>query len=258
MISLEKIREVAVDAARAGGEESLRHFGKRINVEFKEDHSPVTEADRRAETAMREVITSVFPEHGIIGEEHGAVNPESDIQWILDPIDGTQSFIHDIPLYTTLAGVLIGGSPVAGVIYAPVPDELCVGVKGMGATLNGDVCSVRPCPTLEKATFLTSDVQHFGLYGYDRELASLLKKVRVHRTWGDAYGHMMVACGRADLMVDPVLNVWDAAALINVVQESGGIFTDLKGRPVVDGGNGFSCAKEIHQQVLNLFNPSQT
>jgi histidinol-phosphatase len=256
MISLEKVRDVAVDVARAGGEVSLRHFGKRINVEFKDDNSPVTQADRMAETAMREVITSAFPDHGILGEEHGATNPGSNVQWILDPIDGTQSFIHDIPLYTTLVGVLVDGVPVAGVIYAPVPDEMCVGVKGMGATLNGDTCRMRPCSSLGEATFLTSDVQHFALYGYDRELAQLLKKVRVHRTWGDAYGHMMVACGRADLMVDPVLNVWDAAALINIVQESGGLFTDLKGRSVVDGGNGFSSGKEIHNQVLPLFNPS--
>ncbi|MCA1803379.1 MAG: inositol monophosphatase family protein, partial [Rhodothermaceae bacterium] len=256
MISLEKIRDVAVDVARAGGEVSLRHFGRHIDVEFKDDHSPVTMADRNAETAMREVIASAFPSHGILGEEHGATNPDSNVQWILDPIDGTQSFIHGIPLYTTLVGVIVDGSPVAGVIYAPVSNEMCVGVKGMGAALNGDACRVRTCQSLDEATFLTSDVQHFGLYGYDSELAQLLKKVRVHRTWGDAYGHMMVACGRADLMVDPVLNLWDAAALINVVQESGGIFTDLKGNATPGGGNGFSCVKEIHEQVLTLFNPS--
>jgi histidinol-phosphatase len=254
MINLNNILPTAVDAAKAGGEVSRRSFGKRIAVEYKDDDSPVTRADRDAETAMREVISSAFPDHGILGEEHGETNPGSRVKWVLDPIDGTQSFIHDIPLYTTLVGVLLDDEPVAGVIFAPVMNELCAAGRGMGVTLNGESCSVRKCSTLEEAIFLTSDVQHFSQYGFDKELATLLKKVRLHRTWGDAYGHMMVACGRADLMVDPVLNVWDAAALINIVQEAGGLFTDLKGNARVDGGNGFSAGREVHEQVKRIFN----
>jgi histidinol-phosphatase len=254
MLSLKKLLDVAVDAARAGGAESLRYFGTGIDVEFKKDDSPVTKADRRAETAMREVISAAFPDHGILGEEHGAINPGSRVQWILDPIDGTQSFIHSIPLYTTLVGVTIDNEPVAGVIFAPVPDELCAAAKGMGATLNGKPCRVRPCASLGEASFMTTDVIHYSIHGFDRELAELLGRVRMHRTWGDAYGHMMVAAGRADLMVDPVLNVWDAAALINIVQEAGGLFTDLKGRAVIDGGNGFSCGPGIQAEVLSVFN----
>jgi histidinol-phosphatase len=254
MIAIEKIMSIAIEAARAGGDVTRRHFGKSIRVEFKDDNSPVTRADREAETAMQEVIASAFPGHGILGEEHGVTNPDSKVQWILDPIDGTQSFIHDIPLYTTLVGVIVDSVPVAGVIYAPVMDELCAAAKGMGATLNGEICRIRPCSSLEEATFLTTDIQHFARHGFDKELAALLRRVRVHRTWGDAYGHMMVACGRADLMIDPVFSVWDAAALINIVQEAGGLFTDLKGRATVDGGNGISAGKAIHEQALSIFN----
>jgi histidinol-phosphatase len=256
MTPLQKILSVAVEAARAGGEISRRYFGQRIGVEFKKDLSPVTRADREAESAMREVISSSYPDHGILGEEHGASNTESNVQWILDPIDGTQSFIHDIPLYTTLVGVLVDNQPVAGVIYAPVHDELCAAARGAGATMNGYPCRVRPCASLDEATFLTTDIKNFSVYGFGRQLESLLNQVRLHRTWGDAYGHMMVACGKADLMIDPVLHVWDAAALINVIQEAGGVFTDMKGKAVVHGGNGISAGPAIHDQTIRLFSGS--
>jgi myo-inositol-1(or 4)-monophosphatase len=151
---LDAIHSAAIEIARKGGNQTLNYFGNPIDIERKDDDSPVTVADREAEQLMRDEITSRFPEHGILGEEHGQIHPESRVQWILDPIDGTKSFIHGVPLYTTLIGVLVDDEPITGVIYAPALDELCEAVKGKGARLNGEVCSVRSCSELSRGTVL--------------------------------------------------------------------------------------------------------
>ncbi|MFN1836140.1 histidinol-phosphatase [Balneola sp. MJW-20] len=242
----------AVEFAKIGGEHTLRYFGKNLEVDFKSDESPVTVADRETEEIIRDIIEQRFPDHGIVGEEFGAVRERSDYQWILDPIDGTRSFIHGVPFYTTLIGLTYKKKAVAGVIYAPALRELCAAAQNMGATLNGEKCSVRNTSTLSEATFLTTDMTLFRELGYEKLLNALLDSTRLHRTWGDAYGHMMVATGRADIMFDPELNIWDAAALLPVITEAGGIFSDMEGEETISGGNGFSANTELHPQIMKI------
>jgi myo-inositol-1(or 4)-monophosphatase len=251
--NLEDLHRSAIDIARMGGGHTLKYFQQNITVDRKDDASPVTVADRDTELLMRKEIRDRFPDHGILGEEHGTRNPDSHVQWILDPIDGTKSFIHGVPFYTTLIGILYEDEPVSGVIYAPALDELCEAAKGLGARLNDEPCRVRNCSSLQDTTFLTTDVTTAKAYDLDEPLHRLLQKTRMHRTWGDAYGHMMVAAGRADLMFDPVLNIWDAAPLLTIMQEAGGIFCDIDGKETIRTGNGISCSRELIGEVLEQF-----
>ncbi|MEX1062181.1 MAG: inositol monophosphatase family protein, partial [Balneolaceae bacterium] len=202
----------------------------------------------------REAIHGQFPGHGIIGEEYGMEGEERDIVWVIDPIDGTQSFIHGVPFYTTLIGILVHGVPEVGVIYAPALKEMVTASTGSGAFLNGVPCRTRICNELKQATFLTTDVDHIREQNFSVPYEELLQETNIHRTWGDAYGHLMVATGRADLMFDPVLKIWDAAALLPVVTEAGGLFTDIHGVVTIDSGNALSCAAGIHTAVLEAFN----
>lgn len=250
---LDTIHESAIKIAKEGGVHTLKYFNQALEVERKSDDSPVTIADREAESLMREAITEQFPDHGIIGEEHGRTNESSDIQWILDPIDGTKSFIHAVPLYTTLIGVVVDGKPVCGVIYAPVLNELCEAATGKGARLNGTDCSVRGCDNLSKATFLSTDAYTATEYDYGEAFDTLIEKTRLHRTWGDAYGHMMVATGRADIMFDPILSIWDAAPMQTILSEAGGIFCDTTGKETIESGNGISCSRALLPEVLEVF-----
>jgi histidinol-phosphatase len=244
---------LAEEFARLGGDHTLQYFRKGIDVIHKGDASPVTVADREAEWIIRQEILRRFPDHGVIGEEHGVVNEHARIKWILDPIDGTISFIHGIPLYTTLIGVLVDNEPVAGVIYAPAMQEMCVGSVQTGTFLNGNPVTVRPCSDLSEATLITTDRKNIRKYGFENNIAELMKSVRVDRTWGDAYGHMMVATGRADIMFDPILNIWDAAALLPVLQGAGGHFVDVFGKPDINTGNGISVGPGLVSQTLSFF-----
>ena len=250
---LDLIHRSAVEVARKGGEHTLSYFNRNIEVERKSDDSPVTVADREAESVMREQIEKRFPDHGIIGEEHGNRNEQSPIQWILDPIDGTKSFIHGVPLYTTLIGVVVEKEPKVGVIYAPALDELCDAAEGKGTRLNGTECGVRSCSELSEASFMSTDVYTSAQFDYGDAFDALVHECRIHRTWGDAYGHMLVATGRADLMFDPVLNIWDAAPLLTILREAGGVFCDTSGEETIESGNGLSCSRELLPEVLAVF-----
>jgi len=251
--SLSELQEAAVQFAKAGGNSTLKHFQKSFQLEFKEDQSPVTNADREAESIIREKIRAQFPGHGIIGEEFGTENEDSDVVWVLDPIDGTQSFIHGVPFYTTLIGVLINNKPEIGVIYAPALDEIVSAATGLGCMFNGESVQVRACTSLKDATFLTTEVTTFANYGFDKGLQELLKSTKLHRTWGDAYGHMMVAIGRADIMIDPILSIWDAAALLPILEESGGSYTDIFGNKTIETGNAVSTNKDLAPQIISIF-----
>ncbi len=252
-IPISELREAAVEFAKAGGDSTLNYFKKSFDLEFKSDQSPVTNADRTAEKIIRKKIKQHFPDHGIIGEEFGVENDDKEVVWVLDPIDGTRSFIHGVPFYTTLIGILVNRKPTVGIIYAPALDEMVSAATGEGCALNGSELHVRACDNLADATFLTTDVTTFKKYGFQEPFERLLKKTRLHRTWGDAYGHMMVAAGRADIMIDPVLSIWDAAALLPVVTEAGGSFTDVYGKASIETGNAISTNNKLSRQIISLF-----
>ncbi len=252
-MALEELLTAAIEISELGGVRTLKYFRKGVEVERKGDESPVTIADRETEKLMRQEIKKRFPDHGIIGEEFEAENEDSEIQWILDPIDGTKSFIHGIPLYTNLIGITIKGEPQVGVINAPAMNEICAAAIGEGATLNGEPCHVSDNADLSKASVMTTDIVRYHLNGHGEALTDIIKAVRIHRTWGDAYGHMMVATGRADAMIDAVLNVWDAAALLPVIKEAGGVYSDFQGQESIETGSGISANPHLHAQILNFF-----
>ncbi|MDR9418583.1 inositol monophosphatase family protein [Gracilimonas sp.] len=250
---IQELLQAATEIAKKGGEHTLKYFKEDVDIIAKSDDSPVTIADRETEQVMREEISKRYPTHGIVGEEFDSVNEESNVQWILDPIDGTKSFIHGVPFYTTLIGILVDNEPKVGIIYAPALEELCAAAVGHGATLNGKPCKVRETENLKDSTFLVTEINRFRMMGQQELFQELLDKTKIHRTWGDAYGHMMVATGRADLMYDPELNIWDAAALLPVVQEAGGIFCDVHGNRTIHSGNGYSTSKQLFPQVKSIF-----
>jgi histidinol-phosphatase len=251
---IKSLMKDAEQIAREAGKSTLNYFKKSFDLEFKDDQTPVTNADREAEQIIRDFVNRKYPEHGIIGEEFGSDGDENDIVWVVDPIDGTQSFIHGITMYTTLIGILIEGEPVIGIIYAPAQNEMLTAGTGIGAYLNGNQCKVRDCNELTRASFLSTDIEHVRKHDFNDAFEELLHASRIHRTWGDAYGHLMVATGRADVMFDPILSIWDAAALLPVVTEAGGSFTDVNGNETIETGNAISCSPGIRDAVLTAFN----
>lgn len=251
-MDIKSLRDAAEEISKIGGNHTLKYFQKDFEVISKADDSPVTIADRETEQLMRQEILKRFPDHGIIGEEFGKTNEDSKIQWVLDPIDGTKSFIHGVPFYTNLIGILIDNEPVVGVINAPALNEMCVAAIGLGAMFNGKPCSVKETEELSDSTLLVTEINRFNEMNIQPMFQELLDKTKIHRTWGDAYGHMMVAIGRAELMIDPKLSIWDAAALLPVLKESGGIFADFTGNETIHTGEGFSTNRKLAPKVLEI------
>lgn len=209
--------------AHAAGEVVLPYFrNPDLAVEQKSDRTPVTEADRKAEEVMRAMIHRHHPAHGIIGEEFGNENAEAEFVWVLDPIDGTKSFVAGVPLFGVLIGLLQGGRPMAGCIYQPVLKELCLGGGGK-AWLNGRRIQVREGVPLERAVVLCTDLAGVETHQDYAAFESLRRRAGLFRTWGDCYGYLLVASGRADVMLDPVINPWDLLPVIPVIEGAGGV-----------------------------------
>jgi len=250
--------ELALEAARQAGEITLRYFRREdLRVERKGDDSPVTEADRQAEQHLRERIAEAFPDDAILGEEFPERAGTSGYRWILDPIDGTKSFIHGVPLYGTLVGVEHEGQSVVGVNLIPATGECVYAAVGQGAWFTAGDESPRPakvsrCPSLAEGLFLTTEVRSFDEIDRRDVYDHLQATARLSRTWGDCYGYLMVAIGRADLMVDPIVNAWDLAALLPIIQEAGGTFTDWQGRPTIYSGQAIATNGRILEEVLAI------
>lgn len=248
---------LAKSAALEAGEITLRHFRAGVRVEIKEDKSPVTVADREAEQHLRQRIRAAFPDDAIVGEEFGEQHGQSGYRWILDPIDGTKSFIYGVPLYGTLIGIEFDSRSIVGVIGAPATGELVWAAQGNGAWYQrGDQPATRvyvsKCAHLSDALILTSELEGYAIMGRPDVLHALPAACRMIRTWGDAYGYMLVATGRADGMLDPRMHEWDAAAIQPILEEAGGVFTDWTGAATFRGGNGVAANGEIHRELMRL------
>jgi histidinol-phosphatase len=253
--------ETALAAVRLAAADTLRWFGDpALAVEEKSDASPVTAADRAAEAILRRELLGPFPRDAFLGEETGATPGDSGYEWVVDPIDGTKSFIRGVPLYATLVGCRRQGRGVVGVIAIPALDELVWAATGGGAwhARGGG----RPTPArtstrtrLADALVCTSDFVSFDRHAGGAGGAArgrLEQACRIARTWGDGYGYLLVATGRAEVMIDPLLNPWDAAAVETVVTEAGGRFSDWQGRPRIDSGDGVATNGVVHDEVLAL------
>jgi len=241
---------VARAAVEEAGRFACRHFGRKLAVEYKSDRSPVTIADRGAEDLLRRKLAAAFPGDGVLGEELGAHDGTSGRRWIIDPIDGTQSFIRGVPLWGVLVGLEDRGECVVGVVALPALGETLWAVRGEGAYVNGQPARVSAVTSLGDATILTSDASpgHFG----DKHagFARLLTRAARHRGWGDCYGYALVATGRAEVMLDPLMNPWDAAAVRPIVEEAGGVFCAWDGSPTIYGGSGMAMPVALSEPVL--------
>lgn len=255
---LEPRLALAVEAAKEAGHITLKYFRRDdLDIELKCDDTPVTAADRLAEEHLRRRIAAAFPNDGIFGEELAEQPGTSGFRWILDPIDGTKSFIHGVPLYSTLIGVECDGRSVLGVIRIPALDEVVYAAHGLGAWHTRNDESPKPAHvsqqrSLSKSLFLTSEVLSFDKSGRHVVFDRLQNAARLTRTWGDGYGYLMVATGRADLMVDPIMALWDAAALLPILEEAGGTFTDWRGNPTYQAGEGVATNALLLEEVLAL------
>jgi histidinol phosphatase-like enzyme (inositol monophosphatase family) len=250
MPELEFLLNFAVDLAREAGEGTLRHFKGSFVAERKADNSFVTIADREAERLIRNKIAASFPDDTIMGEEEGIKAGTSGRQWILDPIDGTYSFVHGVPLYAVLIALEIEKELVVGVINIPALNEIVFAAKGLGCFWNDQRCHVSSTTSLDQALLLASDFGTCEEFGFGAAADRLQKSVNARRTWGDAYGHLLVATGRADIMLDPVMNVWDCAALLPVIEEAGGTFTDWRGERTIYGGNAISTNGALFEETM--------
>ena len=191
---------------RDAGAITHRHFQGSFVAERKADNSLVTVADRETERHMRACIEAAFPDDSILGEEEGEQSGSSNRRWILDPIDGTYSFVHGVPLYAVLLGLEFDGEPILGVVNLPALSELIYAARGLGCFWNGKPARVSSTNSLDQALLLSTDFGMCERYGFGPAAEALQRRVNERRIWGDAYGHILVATGRADIMLDPVMN----------------------------------------------------
>jgi histidinol phosphatase-like enzyme (inositol monophosphatase family) len=252
--SLTSLLDFALDAAWRAGRTALAHYQTGVTVERKPDQSAVTVADREGERLLRRLIEARYPDHAILGEEFGGDEKDGVYRWIIDPIDGTNSFVRGVPLFGVLLGLAIRGEPVVGVAHFPALGDMIGAARGEGCRWNGRLARVSSVSNLQQACLVCTEaraVQGRLGQGWDR----LMEAVGLTRGWGDCYGHCLVATGRVDAMLDPRMQPWDCAALVPIVQEAGGRFTDWRGRVVIDGGDALSSNGVLHDTILGMLDP---
>ncbi len=247
---LRALLDFTVELAGNAGALTHRHFKGSFVVERKTDNSFVTVADRETEKYLRASIEKAFPDDGILGEEEDEKPGRSDRRWVLDPIDGTYSFVHGVPLYGVLIGLEVAGEAVLGAVNLPALDEIVYAARGVGCFWNNVPAHVSCTESLNDALLLATDFGTCEQYGFGRAAEILQRQVQARRTWGDAYGHILVATGRADIMLDPIMNVWDCAALLPILEEAGGTFTDWQGQRTIRGGNAISTNGALFDSVM--------
>lgn len=254
--------DAALAAVRLASIETLRRFNDpTLAIREKADRSPVTEADIAAEKILHDALLGAFPHDAFLGEESGTAPGTSGYEWIVDPIDGTKSFIRGVPLWATLVGCRHAGRGVLGVIAIPALDETVYAAASGGAwhVRSGEPARearVSSRAALGEALCCSSDFTSFARRPDAAAGATARARLEaasgILRTWGDGYGYLLVATGRADVMIDPLMNAWDAAAVETVITEAGGRFTDWQGRPRIDSGDGLATNGLIHDAVLGL------
>jgi len=242
--------DFAVSIAREAGELTLGWFeAPGLDVVRKADGSPVTAADREAERLLRDRIAVAHPDDSVIGEEGDDRSGLSGRTWILDPIDGTESFIRGVPLYGNLVALVDEHGPAVGVVNLPALDECIWAGRGGGCFANGQPAQVSERTDLSGACVVTSGIDYWPSITV---VNKLVERDVIIRTWGDAYGYALVATGRADAMVDPVVNQWDVAPMLTILPEAGGVFSDFTGEFTDGGGTALASNAATHPLLLEL------
>ncbi len=250
--ALRSYLEFALDAVWQAGRVTLRHYQTGIAFERKGDNSPVTVADKEAEQVLRDLINRYYPDHGIAGEEFGRQESKNGLYWTVDPIDGTKSFICGVPFYSNLLALVDeNGRSIVGVVNFPALNEIVYAHRGMGCCYwNGRSARVSTVDKLSDAVLLMSDMVGYG--ERQARFEQLLNSTYIQRTWGDAYGYMMIATGRADVMVDPAIWLWDCGPLQVILEEAGGTFTDWKGTPTIHTNESVATNGVLFDQVMAI------
>lgn len=247
-----ELLDFAVALGRGAGEITLQYFRKKPETSKKADGSYVTIADRQAEEYVRKRIAERFPDDGFLGEEEGESSGRSGRRWIVDPIDGTFAFVHGVPFYGVLIALEVAEEMTIGVVNIPALGEIVSAAKGLGCFFNGEPARVSPTEEIKDALLLSTDFSACSQYGFGPAAELLQARAKTSRTWGDCYGYVLVATGRADVMLDPVMNLWDCAALLPIMQEAGGTFTDWRGVTTAFGGNAIATNGVLFDEVMGL------
>ena len=252
-LDISEIRELldfVVELAHEAGALTLKYFGGIVDADAKGDGSPVTVADRKAEELIRQKIEERFPRDSILGEEFGESNEGARVRWILDPIDATRSFTRGVPLFGVLIAVEVDGESVVGVAHFPALEETVAAGAGHGCTWNGELCCVSSVSSLPQAVVCTTDIERILARPEGIGWRRLQQRAAFSRTWGDCYGHALVATGRIEAQVDPIMAPWDAGPFLTILTEAGGRFTTLQGQPTIHGGSGVSSNGILHEEIL--------
>ena len=252
MSELSDLLDFATETAFQAGQLTLRYFQTGVAPDYKGDDSPVTVADKQAEELIRARIEKTYPSHDVLGEEFGSSGEGSSHRWLIDPIDGTKSFVRGVPLYGVLLGLEIDGTVQAGVAYFPALGDMAYAAAGEGCRWNGRRCFVSEVATLDRAVVSFTDAGSFKKY--DREAAwQRLQAASYHRVgWSDAYGHMLVATGRCDVMLDPAMNPWDCGPFPVLLREAGGYCGDWAGHETIYGNEALSTTRALLPEVLEV------
>jgi histidinol-phosphatase len=251
--------EFARDLALLGGEVASGHFRREPEARRKPDGSWVTQGDWETEAQIRLRIARSFPDHNVLGEEEGLTRAgggeplEDAPTWVIDPIDGTSNYVAGIPLWATLVGLMIDGECVVGVAHAPAIGETYEAARGSGARMNGEPIRVDQVATLGDATIVSTGYESFAAHGIEAFYVRIVSKADRSRGFGDFWGHMLVARGAAHVMLEPILNLWDYAALVPIVEEAGGRTTTMQGGPLVDGSSCVTTNGALHDTVLAVY-----
>ncbi len=233
-----ELLKIALKTAELAEENILKYYQNDVGVEWKADKTPVTIADKGTEELAREFWAKETPGFGVIGEEFGIESPDAEYQWVIDPIDGTKSFIHGVPLFGTLIALYHKNEPIASVIRLPAMKSAVWAVNGGGAFLDGREVRASKVSQLSDALVLSGTVNTMEDKGFGEGFTKLRRSARLHRGWGDCYGYYLVAAGRAEIMVDPVVSLWDIAPFPLLMKEAGGKFSTIDGKTELFDVNG--------------------
>jgi histidinol-phosphatase len=250
--------ETAVEAARRAGQVALRYFDAGLEVEWKSDHSPVTAADRETEQLLRTTLEAAFPADGFLGEEYGELPGTSGFRWVLDPIDGTRSFVRRIPLWATLVGLEYRDEQIAGVVEVPALGHTYRALCGDGAYRNAHRIRVSDVSDLADAMVFYSGLSLFRTAGRQEGFLELSRRTQRQRGFGDFYGHVLVAQGSGELMVEDGVHAWDVAATKPIVEEAGGRFSDWGGTPTIHRPDVLISNGKLHDEALAILRGERT
>lgn len=249
--------EFALNLCEEAAKIIRRHFRTGLQVETKRDNTPVTAADRGAEERLRDLIRQHTPNYGVIGEEFGTEIGTEDRQWVIDPIDGTKAFVHGVPLFGTLLALLEKGKAIVGIIQLPALGHVLQATAGGGAFVDGKPARVSGITQLDESLLLDGSATTMERLGHGPAWSGLRQRAKLHRGWGDCYGHFLVATGGAEVMADPIVEIWDVAPMQVILPEAGGRFTALTGEDSITMRSGLSTNGHLHAAVLHAMNASR-